>query len=211
MKRRIYSVWTALLTGLIVLTGCSAGQENIAGEVGADPESGYVKTFKDLGLGSLLNYKFKWNKADESWVTVWVEEYINGENKAKRVSELSFGLSPDESREGDIQFGIVELPGKMEGPRVILSGMGASVSGEPLAKTKHTASASVMDYSIDKEMNSLDYGKTAVLGYYLETDKGTGSTSDSLDSDGLKQMLDGSSRLLVLKMKIEEKEPAKEK
>ena len=209
MKRIMYGVWTALMAGLIVLTGCSA-QENIAGEVAADPESGYVKTFKDLGLGSLLNYKFKWNKADESWVTVWVEEYINGENKAKRVSELSFGLSPDESREGDLQFGIIELHGETGSPRVILSGMGASVSGERLRKTKHTASGRAVDYSIGQEMHSLEYGKTAVLGYCLETDKGTVSTSEPLNSEDLKKMIEGSSRLLVLKMKIDKKEPVQE-
>jgi len=55
-----------------------------------------VNTFEDLNLGILFDFDFTLPNADNSWVNLWVERYIDGEKESQRLTQLSYGNSPNE-------------------------------------------------------------------------------------------------------------------
>jgi hypothetical protein len=57
-------------------------------------DSDYVNTFDDLNLGVLFDFDFYMPNADERWVTLWVEKYVEGEKDSQSLAELSYGNSP---------------------------------------------------------------------------------------------------------------------
>jgi hypothetical protein len=89
-----------------LISGCTSST-NKPPTISKSADSEYVKTFKDLHLGILFNFDFKLPNADKSWVTIWVERYQNGEKNIHPITELSYGLSPNEVEQGNIGFGMI--------------------------------------------------------------------------------------------------------
>jgi hypothetical protein len=87
---------------LTLIIGCNNVSEvDKIAYISSNPNSDYIKTFKDLNLGILFDFNLKLTRADKSWVTIWVEGYSNGNPiEASQFMELSCGSFPNSVEEG---------------------------------------------------------------------------------------------------------------
>ncbi|GIP32767.1 hypothetical protein [Paenibacillus sp. J2TS4] len=207
--RRTTSSMVMFLLMPLIMFGCSnepQGAEKIA-YLSANDNSSYATTFSDLHLGNILDYHLKLTKADQSWVTIWVEGYIDGEKAEPfRLTELLYGLNPnDELVEGSMGFGIID---RFKDVSFFLYSHGVSTTSKAIdiILKREGVGISGWDYAIGKEKVSLESGETKVLGVYREA-KDSMRTYDYQDEEAIHQMIKEDMTVLLLKIKVEKDHP----
>jgi hypothetical protein len=178
---------------------------NIIAYISSYTNSEYEKTFKELNLGILFDFNLKLTKADKSWVNLWVEGYSEGKAlEPFHLTELSYGLSPNKTEEGRTGFGIMG-PNSDE-PQIFLYSTG--IGQQPVVVNnffKKTAGSS-WNYAIDSEAIGLELGEEKILAVYRQEDDNTMRAGyDYEDQASIDEMIKENKRVLILKIKVEEK------
>ncbi len=187
------------------IVGCSNGpvNEESFATISLNPDSAYEQTFEDLPLGELYNFNLKLAQADQSWVTFWVEGYQYGEQAEPfRLTELSYGKSPDPVVEGSMGFGIINAQDKKK----LLFMYAPEVSSVPHEigelLTADGVRGTSWDYAIGEEEVALAPGETKLLGVYRQVEQSF-RTYDYQDQEDLERMIQDDKTVLLLKVKIE--------
>lgn len=123
--KRYRTMMVTLLSTLMLLSACSKQADEVA-TISANPDSDYIKTFTDLNLGVLFDFNLRLPQADQRWVNLWVDRYVDGELDATPALELFFGHSPDSLVEGHVGMGL--LKSAADSPLLFLYSPGASIS-----------------------------------------------------------------------------------
>lgn len=207
MKKIRWIIFTMVFLGLFfVLAGCSsqANEDEKIAYISSHVNSDYEKMFKKMGLGILFDYHLKLPSANQSWVTIWVEGYRNGAAEPVRITEISYGLSPNQVEEGLVGFGIINP--NSDHPLFLLYSPTASVSPHPVEGKilDPNATISTWDYAIGKEAIGLEAGETKILAVYRQAENSL-KTYDYQDLKSINQILDESLTVLLLKIKVDEK------
>jgi len=198
----------AILFLFLVVSGC--GNATIGGEkiayISATENSQYAKTFNDLHLGILYDYNLKLPEADKSWVTLWVEGYKNGKKTVPfRLTELSYGLNPNQVDEGPMGFGIINP--QHENVSFFLYSSAASIPPLEVENILNSegVGASHWGIAIGQEEVGLEPGETKVLGVYRQAGNSI-RTYDYQDMNQITQMINEDITVLLLKIKVERKD-----
>lgn len=206
MKKSYLFLTTIFAFILIVNVGCSAenSEDNNIAYISPNTDSEYVNTFKDLGLGVLYDFDFQLPHANKSWVTIWVEGYKNGEKTEPfHLTEFSYGLSPERVEEGHLGFGLLNPVN--ETPLLLVY---APAGSRGLHKIENniliSEGLSTWDYAIGNEKVELKSGETKILGVYRQAEKSL-KTYDLQDPEAIKKMINDDRTVLLLKIKVEEK------
>ncbi|WP_332699430.1 hypothetical protein [Halalkalibacter lacteus] len=171
--------------------------------ISVNTDSEYVNTFEDLNLGILFDFDFKLPNADKSWVNLWVERYNDGEKESQPLTQLSYGNSPNEVDEGHLGFGMINP--NSEDTLVFLYGPAVRTQPSIIEKKTKTDIFSSWDYAIGNEEVELEIGETKILAAYRETESNSISTVDLQDEESVNRMIKQDNIVLLLKVKIEEK------
>lgn len=134
----------------------------------------------------------------------WVESYDSGKKESQPLTQLSYGNSPNEVDEGHMGFGMINL--NSEDTFVFLYGPSASTQPSIIEKESKTEIFSSWDYAIGDEEVELELGETKILAAYRETENNSISTVDLQDEESINRMIQQDSMVLLLKVKIEQKE-----
>lgn len=177
-------------------------ENDYIGYVRAYEDSYYTTTFEKLNLGDIFNFHLVLNDADNHWVTLTVDEYIEGE-KQEEVGSLTYGKSVDEIAEGNIGYAI--LNPHNDNASILLYGTGASFAGsEPLNTREEVEYTSFGgDYAIASENVGLEVGEAKRLAVYRYAGN-TWHMYDYQDDDDFQRLLDDSVRTLVFYIQISE-------
>jgi len=207
LKRNYFVFGTFILIVFILSSGCTDANDKNA-TISVSSDSKYVKTFEDLSLGILFDFDFKLPNADESWVTLWVEQYKDGKKESEPLTELSYGESPNEDEEGHLGFGI--LHPNTDDASAFLYGPGVNIHPSHVEAESKTGMSSTWHYAIDDAKEELELGEEQILAVYRETESSVISTVDLQDEEAINGMIEGDAMVLLLKIKIE-KDPGNEK
>lgn len=207
-----YRVILILILTIIMAinVGCnSKSNDNKIAYISANVNSKYETTFKELSLGFLLDFNLKLPKADKSWVTIWVEGYSGGKPvEPFHLIELSYGISPKEVEEGSIGFGMIDSYNEEKfNEEKLLFLYSPYVKARPHNIDDNffiDFGASTWDYAIGNEKITLESGQELILGVYRQVEKSL-RTYDYQNLDSINQMIDEDITVLLLKIKVEEK------
>ncbi|WVU10648.1 hypothetical protein V2B37_13535 [Natranaerobius thermophilus JW/NM-WN-LF] len=174
--------------------------------ISSNPESEYENTFNDLSLGTLFDFNFELLRADESWVKIWVEGYNQGEAvKPSPLAELSYGLYPEQEVEGQLGAGI--LHSDDSDSQILIYSKGARTGPSSIDKDIFIDSTMTSwGYAIGEETIGLKPGEEKLLAVYRQGEDELKTTYDYQDSDDLEKMINEDTMVLLLKIKVEEKE-----
>lgn len=184
-------------------SGCSISDDKTA-TISVNSKSDYVNTFEDLNLGILFDFDFTLPNADKSWVNLWVDRYNNGTKDTQPLTRLSYGNSPNKVDEGPMGFGMINP--NSEDTMVFLYGPDVWTQPKIIEKEFTENSLSTWDYAIGKGKVTLKMGETKVLAVYRETENGSLHSVDLQDEENVKEIIEQDDTVLVLKIKIEEKD-----
>ena len=208
MRRKLHIYYLLIICIPIFFnTGCS--RENIssnkAAYISANVDSEYEKTFKDLNLGILFDFNLRVSNANKSWVNIWVEGYSNGKPiEPFPLTQLYYGLSPNQVDEGQMGFGIINH--NSDDPQFFLYSSGAKTNPHSIDKKFFIKSgASSWNYAISSEAIGLEYGEEVILAVYRQGKESLKTGYDYQDSKAINQMINKDTTVLLLKMKVEEK------
>ncbi|MFC0524907.1 hypothetical protein ACFFGV_15115 [Pontibacillus salicampi] len=187
---------------LWIMAGCSIStDDNITIE--ARPDSTYSNTFNELSLGPLFDFHFTLPNADQRWVRLWVESYKDGVKEEEPLSELSYGLSHNESEQGHLGFGIINTN---EGNTLFFL-YGPETRSAP---ERVPANAVTMDgmgswrYANKEDPMELEIGETEILAVYRKAENAM-RNFDFREKEQLEQLLEEDSANLLLKIRVEER------
>ncbi|UYZ24130.1 hypothetical protein [Mesobacillus jeotgali] len=198
-----YSIYSFIFIFVLVLSsGCSHSNDKTA-TISVNSDSKYVKTFEELNLGILFDFDFTLPNADENWVNLWVERYNNGEKDIKPLTQLSYGNSPNKVEKGSMGFGMINP--NTDAPLVFLYGPDVRTQPQIIEKESNTNRLSTWDYAIGEEEVELEMGETKILAVYRETESDSLLTVDLQDEETVKEIIEQDDTVLVLKVKIDEK------
>lgn len=203
MIRKYFIFSSIIFLFLVVSSGCTNSSDKKA-TISVNFDSEYVSTFKELNLGILFDFDFKLPNADKSWVNLWVERYDSGKKEREPLTQLSYGNSPNEVDEGHLGFGMINP--NSEDTLVFLYGPSVSTQPSIIEKESKTEIFSSWDYAIGDEEVELELGETKILAAYRETEENSISTVDLQDEESINRMIQQDSMVLLLKVKIEQKE-----
>lgn len=201
---RNYSIYSFICIFVLVMgAGCSNSSDKTA-TISVNSNSKHVDTFEDLNLGILFDFDFNLPNADKSWVNLWVERYNNGTKDTQPLTQLSYGNSPDKVDEGSMGFGMINP--NSEDSMVFLYGPDVWTQPKIIEKESAESRLSTWDYAIGKGKVNLKMGETKVLAVYRETENDSLYTVDLQDEENVKEIIEQDDTVLVLKIKIEEKD-----
>ncbi|KOP69993.1 hypothetical protein AMS59_21990 [Lysinibacillus sp. FJAT-14745] len=193
----MFSILSTLF--LLLLSGCSNQKDTELATISINTDSKYVSTFKDLNLGTVLDFHFKLNNADKSWVDLWVESYKDGQLESNSLTALSYGLSPNKVEEGNIGFGIIKTDAESF---AFLYGPSVKATPQKIDKIQSVAGISGWDYAIGDKTVKLELNETYLLGVYRESKGDSMRTYDLQDENEVKKMIDDDHLVYLLKLKI---------
>ncbi|QHE51490.1 hypothetical protein GS400_05335 [Pontibacillus sp. HMF3514] len=198
--KKIYFVFLSLFL-LILVTSCSNGSDSKI-TIKPTPNSDYVTTFEDLNLGHLFDFEFRLPEADQRWVKVWVERYKDGEKVPGRVTELSYGKSPQNLDKGHLGFGVIS-PDRKDN-LFFLYAPGVKESPKKSQLTVNFEGMQGWRYAIrEEEETELKLGETKLLAVYRSSINNSMRNYDFQDEEQLDRMLKEDSENLLLKIKVE--------
>lgn len=134
-----------------------------------------------------------------------MERYQDGKKDPEPVAELSYGNSPEEVDEGRLGFGMI----KPDSKDTMVFFYGPGVNTQPIPITENQSEPSTLrtsEYAIGKEEEALKIGKTIVLGVYRESGNNSFRPLDVQDEESVKGVIQEDKTVLLLKLKVEEKE-----
>lgn len=198
-----YSIYSFIFIFVLVMSsGCTISNDKTA-TISVNSDSEYVNTFEDLNLGILFDFDFTLPDADESWVNLWVERYNDGTKETQPLTQLSYGNSPNKVDEGSMGFGMINP--NTEAPLVFLYGPDVRTQPQIIKKESNANRLSTWDYAIGEKEVELKMGETKILAVYRETENDSLRTVDLQDEETVKEMIEQEDTVLVLKVKIDEK------
>ncbi|KAB3537409.1 hypothetical protein F8154_03090 [Alkaliphilus pronyensis] len=203
---KLHKYLVIIIVCFVANVGCSykdVDNKTIA-YISSNVGSEYENTFKDLNLGVLFDFNFKLNVADKSWVNIWVEGYSNGKAVTPLpITQLSYGLSPNQVEEGKMGFGIINS--NSNEPLLFLYSTGVSVLPHTVDNYfLDNSGIYTWDYAIGSETVGIEYGEEIVLAVYRQGKDSIRVAYNYQDSESLKQMIEEDSTVLLLKLKIRE-------
>lgn len=199
MKKNIWFLTVILFVFIFLGLGCRGADNNVA-TISVNPDSGYVKTFKDLGLGNIFDFDFKLVNPENTWIHLWVESYVDGIKETEPLISLNYGSGSEEVND-NIGFGMITLDSA--DTLAILYSSGVSTQ----KKTGHLLREDVfssLEYTITDEEIEIESGETKLLAVYRETEGHSLHVYNLDDEQAIEQMIEGSSLVYLLKIKIEE-------
>lgn len=198
-----YSIYIFIFIFVLVLsTGCSNSDDKTA-TISVNSDSEHVNTFKDLNLGILFDFDLTLPNADKSWVNLWVDRYNNGTKETQPLTQLYYGNSPNKVDEGSMGFGMINP--NTEAPLVFLYGPDVRTQPKIIEKESNANRLSTWDYAIGEDEVDLKKGETKILAVYRETENDSLYTVDLKNEANVKEIIEQDDTVLVLKVKIEEK------
>lgn len=209
MSKRFYSfILVIIIIAMIFSIGCSHenNNDNKIAYISSNTDSEYANTFKELNLGILFDFNLRLPNADKSWVTLWVEGYSDGKAvEPSPLITLSYGLSPVQVEEGHMGFGIIN-PNSNE-PQFFLYSKGMKTDSPGMDNNfLNKSSGSIWGYAIGSKPIGLESGKEIVLAVYRQGKNSMRSGYDYQDLDSINNMIKDDTTVLLLKLKVEEKD-----
>ncbi|MCA0989662.1 hypothetical protein [Pseudalkalibacillus hwajinpoensis] len=203
MKKRW---WLSFILATVLLSSCSTNENKVA-EIEPAPESEYVKTFDELALGILFDFKLEVQNADERWVKLWVERYQDGKKDDDSVVDLIYGESLDETDEGHVGFGIIHS--EKDEPLYFLYAPDIKLNPQKSDKKANLdSSMSTWEYAFKDKKVPLTLDEEKVLAAYRSTTSNEMRTVDLSDPNDVKQMIQEDTEVLLLKILITENKDA---
>lgn len=203
MKKRW---WLSFILATVLLSSCSANENKVA-EIEPAPESEYAKTFDELVLGTLFDFKLEVQNADQRWVKLWVERYQDGKKDVDSVVDLIYGESLDETDEGHVGFGIINS--ETDEPLYFLYAPDIKLNPQKSSKKANLQSSmATWEYAFKDEKVSLALDEEKVLAAYRSTTSNEMRTVDMSDPNDLEKMIQEDSEVLLLKILITENKDA---
>jgi hypothetical protein len=192
------------LLGLAITmcAGCSENADNPT--ISKNPNSEYERTFNDLALGVLFDFDFHLPQAEQRWVTLWVEQYSGGVKDPQPLTQLSYGNSPKKVEEGNLGFGIINS--HWEDSMVFLYGPDVKSQPEKVEKEFNQDMLASWDYAIGEDEVELKLGEAMVLAAYRGTSGNSMRAIDFQDEESVNAIIEQGDTVLLLKIKVEEKE-----
>ncbi|WP_085505335.1 hypothetical protein [Thalassobacillus devorans] len=200
--RKVYTLIFIMVIA-VISSSCEQATSKQATIAKAE-DSKYAATFEELSMGMLWSFEFYLPDADKRWVNVWVERYRDGEKDPDPVTQLSYGMSPNEVDEGNLGLAIISP--ELKQPSIFLYAPGVTQSAKRMEEGFNENLASAWGYGLGDEKLELGLGETVTLGGYRQA-----STKDSIkvqdfsSEASIEEMIDKDHLVLLLKMKIEEK------
>lgn len=200
MKKKQF-VFVVILFLIVMLSAGCTSKDNDVATVSANPDSDFVATFNKLNLGNLFDFEFKLPEAENKWVYLWVESYVNGVKEPDPLISLGFGSSPDEKIQDNIGFTMISL--SSEETYVFLYGPG--VSGR--RKIEHGLGEDVfnsLEYAISNKTVGIELGEEKLLAVYRETKSNSIQSLNFDDEQVVEKAIEKSDLVYLLKIIIEE-------
>lgn len=212
MKRKFNLLYLMIIfTTLVFSIGCSnknTSSSKIA-YISTNVNSPYEKTFKDLNLGTLFDFNLKLPNPDKSWVTMWVEGYSNGKPiDPFQIIQLSYISPSNEVEESQVGFGILNLNNSENSSerKLFLYSANSTMSVNNTNENLFVEPAiSSWEYAISDESLALEPGEELLLAVYRQGKDSLSTGYDYQDSDSVNEMINESMNVLLLKIKVEEK------
>lgn len=193
----------SVLCTIIILVSCSKETEvkSSLPTIKPTPNSNYSKTFKELSLGQLLDFNLRIPHANERWVELWVDRYVDGVKEEDPFINLSYGLHPNETSEGHIGFGLINPDAEFSIP--IIYAPGLKTNSNPVKLHEGGRKISTWMYALDeKKKTKIELNKIVTLGIYREVAGNTIQSADIRDKEELKRIIQEDHQVLVLRLKI---------
>ncbi|MDP1420667.1 hypothetical protein Q8G35_20375 [Peribacillus simplex] len=200
MRKNYFIFSLLLILSLMIISGCTNSKDSIA-TISVNSDSEHTNTFKKLNLGEMYDFDFKLNKADKTWVNVWIESYKDGKQEPQPLAELSYGKSPNKVEEGNLGLGIINTNDFRLG---FLYAPNVTATPQKIDKIHSVGVFSGWDYAIGEEKLELKLGETYLLGAYRESKGNSIRTYNLQDENEVKKMIKDDSIIFLLKIKIEE-------
>ncbi len=168
-----------------------------------DSKSSTIETFEMLNLGTLLDFEYKWEQADKTYLHIWAEGYQNGELVKPKLAEHIYGLHPtEEGEEGSLRLGFIETN---EGPFVVLGTTNSIGTPQKLnLELLEEQVGRTWDYAIHEKV-SANLNETIILAGYRETSENIlKSGYDYQDEEEVQSMINKYDNLILFKIKVVE-------
>ncbi len=185
----------------LLLSGCFVGQDSDAPTISKNEDSEYEKTFADLNLGILFDFDFYLPRADERWVNLWVERYVDGEMESEPITQLSYGNSPSEIEEGKLGFGLIET--HPVGYLAFLFAPGVGSQPTEFDIELESGFTSTWSYAIENEAVELELEEPEILAVYRKSQ--ALKPVDLQDEESVERMIEEDEIVMLLKIKVEDR------
>ncbi|TCT17140.1 hypothetical protein EDC18_101438 [Natranaerovirga pectinivora] len=200
-----------LLCIIIALSvGCSSKSKSsdYIGYISANTDSIYEQTFKELHLGNLFNFDLKLLRANESWVTLWVELYSDGVLvDPNPIISHSYGRSPLEVEESSTGFGIIN-PNRSDKQFFMYSKYSTSSTtiGPQSINNDFFQDQGIRTwgYALGDETIGLKSGEEVILAVYQQGGGNSVRTYNYQDPEAITEIINIDNTVLLLKIKVEE-------
>lgn len=205
MYRKLFIFPLIIIITMVIVAGCTDESNNnkkIA-YICANANSEYQNTFEELKLGIIFDFNLELTRADKSWVNIWVEGYSEGKAvEPFHITELSYGLSPEQTIKGRTGFGIINPGG--EEPQIFLYSLGASQRPHGIINDfMKESSISTWEYAVGNEAIGLEPGEEKILAVYRQGEDTLRSGYDYQDQDSIDEMINKDKTVLLLKIKVD--------
>lgn len=206
LKKHSIKLSIMIVLIMVISVGCNkdiSNKDNKIAYISLDAESIYKKTFEELSLGIIFDFNLRLPNANKSWVEIWVEGYSNGEIfDSIPLTELSYGLSPNQIEEGNMGFGIMNL--NNDEIQLFLYSQGIKTKPYFIDNDFFIKNGiSSWDYAIDSKIVELEPGEEKLLAVYRQSEDQL-RTYNFQDLDSINKMINEDKTVLLLKIKVEE-------
>lgn len=180
--------------------GCQGKKTNIA-TIRINHDSNYIDTFENLSMGNIFDFEFTLPEAENKWVTLWVERYIDGVKDTEPLISLNYGESLNEVEEGHLGFGLADIDS--DESLAILYAPGVSTRSVIEHESKEGVFSS-WDYTVDEDPIELEISVAKVLAIYREVEGDSIHTLYVDDEQAVEEAIEQSDLVYVLKIMIDE-------
>lgn len=209
-RTRFKSMITLTITGMItilLLTSCAKteGENHDIAILSPYKDRSHAESIKLAGLGHLLDYQIQLPRANESWIQVWIEGYVDG----KQVQEdpiwgLSFGHSPLAKETGPLGVGFIPFEDSV---LVYGYGLGARLSPTRLPDEYSVAikNANLAYAATEEDAIRLQAGESRIIGTYWQMKVGESLRSaDFSNEEDVMAFTQEHSVVLLVKIQVTE-------
>ncbi|MHA7964724.1 hypothetical protein ACX93W_11310 [Paenibacillus sp. CAU 1782] len=107
---RLFSLTIVGIIAVLLLASCAKTEndDNAIAILSPNKDLPHAESIKVAGLGHLLDYQIQLPRANESWLRVWLEGYVDGKRvQEDPIWEMSFGNSPFANENGPLGVGFI--------------------------------------------------------------------------------------------------------
>ncbi|GAA4077614.1 hypothetical protein [Amphibacillus indicireducens] len=200
MKKQQFVFVLILFLIIILSAGCTSKNNNVA-TLRVNQDSNYVETFEDLSLGNIFDFEFTLPEAENKWVNLWVDSYVDGVKQADPLISLNYGNSLNEADEGHLGFALVTL----DSADLLAILYAPGVSGRGVIE-RNPQEGVISSFEIINEQESIEIktGEPTILAVYRETTNHSIRTVNLKDAASVEQIIKQDDLVYLLKIKIEE-------